>query len=104
LGRFNKERWQQHFQAIFDQFDLVHNHRDTVQIEVSIEEDAAFAVVDVDSLWRDKDTKQVVPWKGRVCKFFTRMPNGDWKFIFQTGPLDYSGAHSPEAVVADFVA
>jgi hypothetical protein len=58
LGRFNKERWRQNFQAIFDNYDLVHNHRDTVKIEVSVEEDAAFAVVDVDSLWRTKDTKQ----------------------------------------------
>jgi len=96
LGRFNKERWRQYFQAIFDHYDLVHNHRDTVKIEVSVEEDAAFAVMDVDSLWRDKDTKQEIHWKGRVCKFYTRMNAGDWKFIFQTGPLDYAADHSPK--------
>jgi ketosteroid isomerase-like protein len=89
LGRFNTERWRQNFQAIFANYDLVHNHRNTVKIEVSAEEDAAFAVVDVDSLWRTKDTKQDIHWKGRVCKIYTRMTDGEWKFIFQTGPLDY---------------
>ena len=91
LGRYNKERWRQYFQAIFDNFDLVHNYRDTVKIEVSVEEDAAFAVVDIDSLWRDKQTKKDIPWKGRVCKFYTRMTGGEWKVIFRTGPLDYAG-------------
>ena len=89
LGRFNEERWRQYFQAIFDHFDLIHNRRKTVKIEVSVEEDAAFAVIDVDLLWRDKETKQDVPWKGRLCKFYTRMNGGEWKFISQTGPLDY---------------
>ena len=89
LGRFNKERWRQYFQAIFDQFDLVHNRRETIKIEVSPEEDAAFAVIDVDSLWRNEATKQEIVWKGRICKFYTKASNGDWKFIFQIGPLDY---------------
>jgi hypothetical protein len=93
LGRFNKERWRQNFQAIFDNYDLVRNHRNIVAIEVSVEDDAAFAVMDIDLLWRDKATKQDIPWKGRVCKFYTQMTGGDWKFIFQTGPLDYG---SPE--------
>ena len=89
LGRFNKEQWRQYFQTIFDHYDLVRNRRDTVKIEVAVEEDAALAVVDVDSLWRDKDTKQEIHWKGRVCNIYTRMTGGDWKLIFQTGPLDY---------------
>lgn len=89
LGRFNKERWRQNFQAIFDHHDLVHNHRNTVKIEVSPEEDAALAVMDIDSLWRTRDTKQDIHWKGRVCKIYTRMSDGEWKLIFQTGPLDY---------------
>jgi len=94
LGRFNKERWRQYFQTIFDHYELVHNHRNTVKIEVSPEEDAAFAILDIDSLWRDKDTRQEIHWKGRVCKFYTKMTGGERKFIFQTGPLDYVGGHS----------
>jgi hypothetical protein len=89
LGRFDKERWRQSFQAIFDHYDLIHNHRKTIKIEVSAEEDAAFAVLDVDSLWRDKATGQEISWKGRICKFYTKISSGEWKFIFQTGPLDY---------------
>jgi hypothetical protein len=89
LGRFNKERWRQNFQVIFDTYDLIHNHRNTVAIEISDEGDAALAVVDVDSLWRDKGTKQEIHWKGRVCNIYTRMATGDWKLICQTGPLDY---------------
>jgi ketosteroid isomerase-like protein len=81
--------WRQNFQAIFDYLDSVHNHRNTVKIEVSPEEDAALAVMDIDSLWRTKDTKQDVYWKGPVCKIYTRMSDGEWKLIFQTGPLDY---------------
>ena len=89
LGRFNKERWRQNFQAIFDNYELVHNHRDTVKIEISPEEDAALAVVDVDSLWRDHATRQEIHWKGRVCNIYSKTANGEWKVISQTGPLDY---------------
>jgi ketosteroid isomerase-like protein len=61
-----------------------------VKIEVSREEDAAFAVVDIDTHWRHKETKEDVRWKGRVCKIYTKLSTGEWKFIFQTGALDYS--------------
>jgi len=90
LGRFNKERWRQNFQTIFDNYDLVHDQREIVKIEVSVEEDAAFAVMDIDSLWRSKDINhQDIVWRGRVCKVYTRTTDGEWKLIFQTGPLDY---------------
>ncbi len=46
LGRFDRERWRKNWQDIFDSHDLVRNNRDTVKIEVSNEQDAAFAVVD----------------------------------------------------------
>ena len=56
LGRFDRERWRRSWQEIFDTHDLVRNRRDTVRIEVSNEEDGAFAVVDIDTLWRHKAT------------------------------------------------
>jgi ketosteroid isomerase-like protein len=90
LGRFDRERWRKNWQDIFDSHDLVRNRRDTVKIEVSREQDAAFAVVDIDTFWRHKETKENCHWKGRVCKIYTKMPTGEWKFIFQTGALDYS--------------
>ena len=77
LGRFDRERWQKNWQEIFDTHDLVDNQRDTVKIEVSREEDAAFAVVDIDTHWRHKETREDVRWKGRVCKIYTKMPTGE---------------------------
>ena len=90
LGRFDRDRWRRNWQDIFDAHDLVHNHRNTVKIEISKEEDAAFAVVDIDILWCHKQTRKNFHWKGRVCKMYTKMADGEWKFIFQTGALDYS--------------
>ena len=90
LGRFDRERWRKNWQDIFDSHDLIHNRRETVKIEISREQDAAFAVVDIDTLWRHKQTKKDSLWKGRVCKIYTKMPAGEWMFIFQTGALDYS--------------
>jgi ketosteroid isomerase-like protein len=90
LGRFDRERWRKNWQDLFDSHDLVHNRRETVKIEVSAELDGAFAVVDIDTLWRHKTTKADSHWMGRVCKIYTKMADGEWKFIFQTGALDFS--------------
>jgi ketosteroid isomerase-like protein len=95
LGRFDQERWRKNWQAIFDTHDLVHNRRRTIKIQVSDQQDAAFAVVDIDTHWRHKDTKKDFPWKGRVCKIYTRMKTGDWKMIFQTGALNYPAQETP---------
>jgi len=45
-------------------------------------------VVDVDTLekYKDKD----FPWKGRACKIYTKMSNGKWKLISNTGLLNYN--------------
>jgi ketosteroid isomerase-like protein len=90
MGRFDRERWRKNWQDLFDSHDLVHNRRETVKIEVSAERDGAFAVVDIDTLWRHKMTGADNHWKGRVCKIYTKTAAGAWKFIFQTGALDYS--------------
>jgi ketosteroid isomerase-like protein len=90
LGRFHRERWRKNWQDMFDSHDLIRNRRDTVKIEVSREEDAAFAVVDIDTLWHHKETKEDSHWKGRVCKIYTKMPSGEWKLISHIGALDYS--------------
>ncbi len=50
MGRFDKERWRESWQGLFDTHDLIQNRRNTVKIEVSKVEDAAFAVVDIDTL------------------------------------------------------
>ncbi|KAA3611313.1 MAG: hypothetical protein D8M58_15210 [Calditrichaeota bacterium] len=89
MGRFNKERWTAGWQELFDTHDLIHNNRTIKKIEITEEEDGAFAVVDIDTLWRNKKTKENSLWKGRVCKIYTKMPNGEWKLISHTGALEY---------------
>ena len=89
LGRFDRHRWQAGWQELFDDHELIHNRRSTVRIEVSDEGDGAFAVVDVDTLWRDSDGNDF-HWKGRACKGYTKV-GGEWKLIMHTGLLDYSG-------------
>lgn len=87
LGRFNRERWRRGWQALFDTHQLVHNHRTIQRIEVSEEADGAFAVVDVDTLWRSHGGAEQ-HWRGRACKIYTRVGD-EWKMIAQTGLLDY---------------
>jgi ketosteroid isomerase-like protein len=69
----NCERWRKVWQDLFDTHTLIHNRRGTRKIEVSSEDDGAFAVVDIDTLWRDGEGKDD-HWKGRVCKVYTKMP------------------------------
>jgi hypothetical protein len=52
-GRYNAERWGHLWQDLFDTYELIHNVRTTQRIEISKERDGAFAVVDIDTLWRD---------------------------------------------------
>ena len=89
LGRYDRDRWRAGWQDLFEAYELVHNRRKTVRIAVSAEEDGAFAVVDVDTLWRHRETGEPFHWWGRACKGYTRV-GGDWKLILHTGLLDYS--------------
>ena len=59
-----------------------------MKIVLSRENDGAFAVVDVDTLWRDAARRDFA-WKGRACKIYTRV-DGEWKLIAHTGLLDYT--------------
>ena len=88
LGRFHRERWKSCWEELFRTHKLIHNRRDILKIEVSKEKDAALAVVDIDTLWRDEEGRDN-HWKGRVSKGYTKMANGEWKLIFHTGVLHY---------------
>ncbi len=88
-GRYDAVRWRNGWQALFDIHDLVHNRRVTRRIELSAEHDGAFAVVDVDTLWRNRETGADFHWFGRACKIYTWI-GGEWKMISQVGLLDYS--------------
>src|SRR6266496_2639422 len=51
LGRYDYERWRAGWQQLFDTHRLVHNKREIIKIKISREDDGAFAVVDIDTLW-----------------------------------------------------
>jgi hypothetical protein len=87
LGRFDHHRWRAGWQERFDSHELVHNRREIRRIVVSKEGDGAFAVVDVDTLWRDRHGNDS-HWYGRACKMYTLL-EGDWKMIAHTGLLEY---------------
>jgi ketosteroid isomerase-like protein len=87
LGRYDYDRWRKGWQDLFDTHTLIHNKREIKKIVISKEGDGAFAVVDIDTLWRDSNDKDN-HWEGRVCKVYTKTGN-DWKLIMHTGVLQY---------------
>ena len=87
-GRFNADRWKKNWQELFDSYHLVHNFRDIKKIEMSKEQDGAFAVVDIDTLWKHKKNGKINHWKGRTCKVYSKTHDG-WKLIMHTGVLVY---------------
>lgn len=91
-GRYDAQRWRAGWAELFRTHTLIHNRRTIHRIEVSHEADGAFAVVDIDTLWRNANGVDN-HWCGRTCKIYTRV-TGEWKMIAQTGVLDY--AVSPE--------
>ena len=88
-GRFHRERWRASWEELFRTHELVHNVRKTVSIVISAEGDGAFAVVDVDTLWRNRSDGRSFHWKGRAGKGYTRVGER-WLLIFHTGLLDYA--------------
>jgi len=87
IGRYDYGRWRKGWQDLFDTHTLIHNTREIKKIVISKEGDGAFAVVDIDTLWRDRNGNDN-HWIGRVCKVYTRMEDG-WKLIMHTGVLQY---------------
>lgn len=87
-GRFDSARWARAWQTLFDTHRLVHNRRVIRKIEISREGDGAFAVVDIDTLWRDAEGREQ-QWKGRACKVYA-LVGAEWKMTMHTGVLEYS--------------
>lgn len=88
LGRYDRARWKAGWEELFRTHALVHNRRDTVRIVVSEQGDGAFAVVDVDTLWRERATGRDFRWRGRACKGYSKV-GGEWLLVFHTGLLEY---------------
>jgi ketosteroid isomerase-like protein len=89
MGRYDRARWKAGWQELFDTHELVHNVRSTVRIAVSEQGDGAFAVVDVDTLWRHRVTQEPFHWKGRACKGYAKVGER-WLLVYHTGLLDYA--------------
>jgi len=87
MGKFDSQRWKQAYQQFFQEHELVRNKRETKKIEISKEGDAAFAVVDIDTLWIDHNGHND-HWLGRVCKVYAKVA-GEWKMTMHTGVLEY---------------
>ena len=87
LGRFDQKRWRDFYAAFFSSHTLVHNHRETKKIVLTKDGRGAFAVVDIDTLWKDKQGN-TAHWFGRVCKVYS-LVRDDWKLIMHTGTLVY---------------
>ena len=96
LGRYNYDRWKAGWQELFDTHTLVHNRRKRLKIEISKEGDGAFAVVDVDTLWRHHNGNDF-HWKGRACKVYTKVGE-EWKLNMHTGLLNYDNINSGNSV------
>ncbi|WP_458746035.1 DUF4440 domain-containing protein [Candidatus Nitrosocosmicus sp. T] len=89
LGRFNYQRWSNIYSELFGNHELIQNNRIIQKIAISNEGDGAFAVVDIDTLWKNINTDEDFHWKGRVCKIYTKINDKEWKLIAHTGVLDY---------------
>jgi hypothetical protein len=88
LGRFNYQRWRLFYQDFFAKHKLAHNKREIKKIVVSDQEDGAFAVVDIDTLWVNKETGEKDHWCGQVCKVYSKIGD-EWKMTMHTGVLQY---------------
>ena len=89
LGRYCRQRWGQNWQQLFDSHDLIHNRRITRKILPTAQGDGGIAVVDADTLWRHKESKQDFHWVGRSVKTYV-FTQGEWKMLHQHGLLDFS--------------
>ena len=86
MGKFDFDRWSESYKQWFTQYKLIHNVRQTKKITVTAQNDGAFAVVDIDTLWRDNQGLES-HWKGRTAKTYVKTSEG-WKMIAQVGVLD----------------
>lgn len=88
FDRYDRARWTAGWQELFRTHALVHNRRHTARVIVSEQGDAGFAVVDIDTLWRQRESGAEFHWKGRACKGYTKLDSG-WRLICHTGLLEY---------------
>ncbi len=87
-GKFDYSRWKNIYSEMFSNFSLEVNDRKVVKITETDEQDGGFAVVDIDTLWKNKQNGELMHWFGRTCKTYVKTSAG-YKMIAQTGVLHY---------------
>jgi hypothetical protein len=90
LGRFNYSRWKKFYETFFKTHTLIHNNREIKKIMITKEQDGAFAVVDIDTCWKDNNG-QLQNWLGRVCKVYVKNDQ-EWLMTMHTGVLKYESS------------
>ncbi len=86
-GKFDHDKYLKIYSDWFSKFEIVKNERITRKITMTTENDGAFAVVDIDTLWRSKDGEES-HWFGRTGKTYVKTSNG-WKMINQVGVFNF---------------
>lgn len=94
LGRYDRERWSENWQTLFDTHELVHNRRETVDISVDEGGTGGLAVVDIDTLWRHSETGEAFHWEGRTAKLYA-LVDEEWKMTAQWGALRFGEDGTP---------
>jgi hypothetical protein len=87
-GRFDHDRWTAGWTKLFSTHRFDHNRRTILKIVVSEQEDAGFAVVDIDTLWIHRTMGKPNHWLGRACKVYSLTRDG-WRMTMHTGVLQY---------------
>jgi ketosteroid isomerase-like protein len=87
-GKYDYKRWKEGWEILFRENILIMNERKILKIELSKENDGAFAVVDINTRWENRIDHSVMNWKGRVCKVYSKCNDG-WKITMHTGVLEY---------------
>ncbi|MFB6170137.1 MAG: DUF4440 domain-containing protein [Haloarculaceae archaeon] len=94
FGRFDRDRWRANWQGLFDTHDLVRNDRETRRVTVSDQGDGGMAVVDIDTLWRHRETGEDFHWQGRTAKVYA-LVGDEWKLTAHWGALAFDDAGRP---------
>jgi ketosteroid isomerase-like protein len=88
FGRFDRDRWREEWQTLFSTHELVHNRRSVERVDASDEGDGGLAVVDIDTLWRHRETGEDFHWKGRTAKIYA-LVDDEWKLTAHWGALRF---------------
>lgn len=94
LGRYDRGRWRESWQSLFDSHELAHNRREIREVSVDDGGTGGMAVVDIDTLWVHERSGETFHWEGRTTKLYARIEAG-WKMTAQWGALQFDDAGSP---------